>query len=69
MMAASEKSEPAVTPQEQVENVAPEDQEQHHKILSAAEAAGQDAVHIKLSWRSWVSCRLPQCISGQGAND
>lgn len=55
-MAVSEKSELAGTPEEQVENRdSAGENRQHHQILSAAEAAQQDAVHIKLSWRSWVS--------------
>ena len=58
-MDASEKSEQPQTPSEQVEN--PEttgDERQHREILSAAELAGQDAVRVKLSWRSWVRCHL-----------
>lgn len=54
-MAVSEKSEQATTPEERVESRDSADNPQHREILSAAEAAQQDAVHIKLSWRSWVS--------------
>lgn len=55
-MAVSEKSEQAGTPEEQqVEKRDSADNREHRGILSAAEAAQQDAVHIKLSWRSWVS--------------
>lgn len=58
-MAVSEKSEQVATPEEQVDSGDSADNREHHQILSAAEAAQKDAVHIKLSWRSWVSPHLP----------